>query len=86
MFPVLCEGESAPPAMLARARSVLPAFRNPQQCRAVNLDLQPELLALRERCIREGKREERIMPVVLMWAVPAVIVIGGVGYWLVHMH
>ena len=34
----------------------------------------------------EGKRQERIMPVLVMWAVPAVIVIGGVGYWLVHMH
>jgi hypothetical protein len=27
-----------------------------------------------------------VMPVLVMWAVPAVIVIGGVGYWLVHMH
>jgi cytochrome c-type biogenesis protein CcmH/NrfF len=26
------------------------------------------------------------MPVLLLWAVPAVIVIGGAGYWLVHMH
>jgi hypothetical protein len=30
--------------------------------------------------------EERIMPVLLLWAVPAVIVIGGVGYWMVHLH
>jgi hypothetical protein len=30
--------------------------------------------------------EETIMPVLLIWAVPAVIVIGGAGYWLVHMH
>ena len=36
--------------------------------------------------LSEGKREERIMPILVMWAVPAVIVIGGVGYWLVHMH
>jgi hypothetical protein len=34
----------------------------------------------------EGKAEERITPILVMWAVPAVIVIGGVGYWLVHMH
>jgi hypothetical protein len=27
-----------------------------------------------------------VMPVLVMWAVPAVIVIGGVGYFLVHMH
>jgi hypothetical protein len=26
------------------------------------------------------------MPVLLLWAVPAVIVVGGAGYWLVHMH
>jgi len=26
------------------------------------------------------------MPVLLLWAVPAVIVIGGAGYWLVHLH
>ena len=35
----------------------------------------------------EGKdQQESVMPVLVMWAVPAVIVIGGVGYWLVHMH
>jgi hypothetical protein len=33
-----------------------------------------------------GETEERIMPVLLLWAVPAVIVIGGAGYWLVHLH
>jgi hypothetical protein len=26
------------------------------------------------------------MPLLLLWAVPAVIVVGGAGYWLVHMH
>jgi len=26
------------------------------------------------------------MPVLLLWAVPAVIVVGGAGYWLIHMH
>jgi hypothetical protein len=41
---------------------------------------------MRPRLLIEGKREERIMPILVMWAVPAVIVIGGVGYWLVHMH
>ena len=30
--------------------------------------------------------EEKIMPLLLIWAVPAVIVIGGAGYWLVHLH
>jgi hypothetical protein len=37
--------------------------------------------------LSEGtKREERNHPVLLLWAVPAVIVVGGAGYWLVHMH
>jgi hypothetical protein len=27
-----------------------------------------------------GKREESKMPVLLLWAVPAVIVVGGAGY------
>jgi hypothetical protein len=35
---------------------------------------------------RGQKREERTMPILLLWAVPAVIVVGGAGYWLVHMH
>lgn len=26
------------------------------------------------------------MPVLILWAVPAVLVVGGVGYWIVHMH
>jgi hypothetical protein len=29
--------------------------------------------------------EEKI-PVLILWAVPAVLVVGGVGYFLVHMH
>jgi hypothetical protein len=47
-----------------------------------------EQLTLPGRFLSEGKRqrEERTMPILVMWAVPAVIVIGGVGYWLVHMH
>jgi hypothetical protein len=47
-----------------------------------------EQSTLPERFLGEGKRqrEERTMPILVMWAVPAVIVIGGVGYWLVHMH
>jgi hypothetical protein len=32
------------------------------------------------------EKEERIMPVLLMWAVPAVIVIGGASYWFLHLH
>jgi hypothetical protein len=31
-----------------------------------------------------GLQEESVMPVLLLWAVPAVIFVGGVGYFLVH--
>jgi hypothetical protein len=34
------------------------------------------------RC--RGQREEGDMPVLVLWAVPAVIFVGGVGYFLVH--
>jgi len=30
--------------------------------------------------------EEEIMPVILLWAIPSVLVIGGGGYWLMHLH
>ena len=30
--------------------------------------------------------EEETVPVILLWAIPAVIVIGGSGYWLTHLH
>jgi hypothetical protein len=30
--------------------------------------------------------EEAKMPVLLLWAIPAVVVIGGGGYWLMHLH
>jgi hypothetical protein len=30
--------------------------------------------------------EVRIMPVLLLWAVPAVVVIGGASYWFLHLH
>jgi hypothetical protein len=33
-----------------------------------------------------GATEERVMPVLFLWAVPAVIFVGGVGYLLVHAH
>lgn len=38
------------------------------------------------RIIDVQETEETNMPVLLLWAVPAVIVIGGAGYWLVHLH
>jgi cytochrome c-type biogenesis protein CcmH/NrfF len=30
--------------------------------------------------------EERKMPVILLWGLPVIVVVGGVGYYLVHMH
>jgi hypothetical protein len=29
---------------------------------------------------------EEKMPVILLWGLPAIVVIGGVGYYLVNMH
>jgi len=34
----------------------------------------------------EGYERRRIMPVLLLWGIPAIIVVGGVGYFLVHAH
>jgi hypothetical protein len=31
-----------------------------------------------------GRKEEAKMPVLIMWAIPTVIVVGGVGYFLVR--
>jgi len=33
-----------------------------------------------------GDMEERKMPVVLLWAIPTIIVIGGASYYLIHVH
>jgi len=29
---------------------------------------------------------ERNMPVILLWGIPALIVIGGGAYWIAHLH
>ena len=31
-------------------------------------------------------RGENAMPVFILWAIPAVIVIGGGAYWIAHLH
>jgi hypothetical protein len=43
-----------------------------------------EQVAMAARYIVVGKSEERTMPVLLLWGIPAVIFVGGVGYFLVH--
>jgi hypothetical protein len=37
-------------------------------------------------CVVVGILEEEHMPVILLWAIPTIIVIGGGGYWLMHLH
>ena len=32
------------------------------------------------------RTEEEIMPVILLWGIPTLFVVGGGAYWLVHMH
>jgi hypothetical protein len=36
------------------------------------------------RCLDEGYERRNIMPVILLWGIPAIIFVGGVGYFLVH--
>jgi hypothetical protein len=36
--------------------------------------------------VREQKTEERKMPVLILWAVPAILVLGGGVYLIGHMH
>jgi hypothetical protein len=30
--------------------------------------------------------EEEIMPVILLWGIPTLIVVGGGAFWLIHAH
>ena len=30
--------------------------------------------------------KEEIMPIILLWGIPTLIVVGGGAFWLVHMH
>jgi hypothetical protein len=30
--------------------------------------------------------EEETMPIILLWGIPTLIVVGGGAFWLVHMH
>ena len=30
--------------------------------------------------------EEEKMPVILLWGIPTLLVVGGGGYWLMHLH
>jgi hypothetical protein len=56
---------------------------------ALSLTLEPpKPLGNKSQCVgvalARAEAEESAMPVLIMWAVPAVIVIGGVGYFLVR--
>jgi hypothetical protein len=33
-----------------------------------------------------GQQGERAMPVFILWAVPAVVILGGGAYYLMHLH
>ena len=49
----------------------------------INLVPWPERRSLRS-VVHGGQMRRKYMPVLLLWAVPAVIVVGGVGYYLVR--
>jgi hypothetical protein len=41
----------------------------------------------REASVRLARLpREQAMPVIFLWGIPALIVIGGGAYWLVHLH
>jgi len=44
---------------------------------------RPQLLVIRWAMF---ELEEEIMPVILLWGIPTLLVVGGGAYWLVHMH
>jgi hypothetical protein len=39
-----------------------------------------------ERLSRPTFKREQIMPVIFLWGIPAIIVIGGGAYWIAHLH
>jgi hypothetical protein len=72
-----------PPRFIGRGRSIFRA-ENRRFSRSEPGTIAPAKTFLKARANDNARRGQ--MPVLVMWAVPAVIVIGGVGYWLVHMH
>jgi hypothetical protein len=62
---------------------VIPGFR---QSHHITGNSQREQVAIDLRLpIRAASEEEAHMPVLLLWAVPTVIVIGGVGYYFLRV-
>jgi hypothetical protein len=37
-------------------------------------------------CDSSCHRTEQTMPVIFLWGIPTLIVLGGGAYWLVHLH
>jgi len=37
-------------------------------------------------CGQMTRSEEVVMPVILLWGIPTLIVLGGGTYWLLHLH
>ena len=47
----------------------------------------PPELNLRYRVLLSTNRQRRTaMPVIILWAIPAVIILGGGAYWITHLH
>jgi hypothetical protein len=44
--------------------------------------LVPPVAVVRQRNKQEGAH----MPVILLWGIPTLIVIGGGAYWIAHLH
>ena len=49
--------------------------------------LRPTELNVRYRVLLSTNRQRRTaMPVIILWAIPAVIILGGGAYWITHLH
>ncbi|HEY2248469.1 MAG TPA: hypothetical protein VGH70_13580 [Bradyrhizobium sp.] len=54
------------------------SFRSP-----VPAEQRRQLLVIRRAML---ELEEEIMPVILLWGIPTLIVVGGGAFWLIHAH
>jgi hypothetical protein len=86
-----------PPASLEHKKNIVPPlFQSQEPSVAWNKEdlefnqvvngVEPGTLPSGARLTRHGVSEEDAMPVILLWGIPALFVVAGGGWWLMHMH
>jgi hypothetical protein len=58
-------------------------------CKGTKLSPSRRVMQVSARTTGSSKvneQRENAMPVILLWGIPAIIVIGGGTYWLMHLH